>query len=218
MTTETLITSAATEPAAPAGTPQPATPTSAAATPAAADTLLTATATATEQTAPVADKPIDAAATKEVPQGAPEKYEFKPQEGNAFDEAVIGKFSEVAKELNLSQDNAQKVLDKMSPVLAARQAEAITALRSEWVTSAKADPEFGGAKLTENMAVAKQALDTFGSPELNKLLNESGLGNHPEIIRAFYRAGKAIAEDTFVAGRRSDSGDVMKNAAQILYK
>jgi len=28
----------------------------------------------------------------------------------------------------------------------------------------------------------------------------TGLGNHPEVIRAFYKAGKAISEDRFIPG------------------
>jgi len=134
------------------------------------------------------------------PEGAPEKYEFKAEEGVTLDDQVIGAFSEVAKELNLSQDAAQKVLDKMAPVIASRQAEQIEAAQAAWTDSAKTDKEYGGDKLQENLAVAKQALDTFGTPELRTLLNESGLGNHPEVIRVFYRAGKAISQDKFVSG------------------
>ena len=134
------------------------------------------------------------------PEGAPEKYEFKAEEGQAFDDQVIGAFSEVAKELNLSQEAAQKVLDKMAPVIASRQAEQVSAAQAAWTESAKTDKEYGGDKLQENLAVAKQALDAFGTPELRTLLNDSGLGNHPEVIRMFYRAGKAISQDRFVTG------------------
>lgn len=135
------------------------------------------------------------------PEGAPEKYEFKAPEGQKFDDTVLGAYSEIAKELNLPQEAAQKLLDKVAPVIQARQAEQIEAVRTAWGESAKTDKEFGGDKLTENLAVAKKALDTLGTPELKKLLNESGLGNNPEVIRAFYRAGKAISEDKFVAGK-----------------
>ena len=45
--------------------------------------------------------------TEEVKDGAPEKYEFKAPEGRNFDNEVINTFSEVAKELNLSQESAQ---------------------------------------------------------------------------------------------------------------
>lgn len=137
------------------------------------------------------------------PQGAPEAYELNLPEGVQLDEKGMGAYTDLAKELNLTQEAAQKVLDKMGPVIAGRHTEALTQARTQWFESTKADPEFGGEKLQENLGVARKALDQFGTPELSKLLNESGLGNHPEIIRAFYRAGKAISEDGFVAGGRS---------------
>lgn len=140
------------------------------------------------------------------PQGAPEKYEFKAADGATFDDAVIGAFSDVSRELNLTQDAAQKMLDKMAPVMQARQAEQFEAARNQWSESAKTDKEFGGDKLTENLATAKKALDTFGTPEFRSLLDQSGLGNHPEVIRVFYRAGKAISEDKFVTGGVGQSG------------
>lgn len=146
------------------------------------------------------------------PEGAPESYEFKAPEGTQFDDAVIGAFSEVAKELNLPQDQAQKVLDKMAPVIAARQAEKFQAARTEWAEAAKTDKEFGGEKLTENLGTAKKALDALATPELRTLLEESGLGNHPEVIRVFYRAGKAISEDRFVSGQagKTNQGDARR--------
>lgn len=131
---------------------------------------------------------------------APETYEFKAPEGQEFDSQVIGAFSDVAKELNLSQDAAQKLLDKMAPTLQARQAEQISALKTSWAESATADKEYGGDRLGENLGIAKAALDKFGTPELRTLLNESGMGNHPEVIRFMYRAGKAISEDGVVTG------------------
>lgn len=137
------------------------------------------------------------------PAGAPEKYEFKMPDGFQMDASASTAFSEVAKELNLTQDAAQKVLDKMGPVLAGRHADVLNQAKAQWVEGAKSDKEFGGDQFGENLAVAKKAIDKFGTPELLKLLNESGLGSHPEVIRVFYRAGKAISEDRFVTGGAS---------------
>ena len=146
------------------------------------------------------------------PEGAPESYEFKAPEGVQFDDTVIGAFSEVAKDLNLPQEQAQKVLDKMAPVMQARQLEQLQAARADWAESAKTDKEFGGEKLAENLGMAKKALDTFATPELRALLNESGLGNHPEVIRMFYRTGKAISEDRVVTGQggAANQGDARR--------
>jgi len=132
------------------------------------------------------------------PAGAPEKYEFKPQEGQEFDPEVLTAFSEIAKDLNLTQDAAQKLLDKMGPTMVSRQMEQLENVKNEWSQASQTDKEFGGDKLNENLAVAKKALDSFGTPELRALLNESGLGNNPEIIRFMFRAGKAISEDKYV--------------------
>ena len=37
-------------------------------------------------------------------------------------------------------------------------------------------------------------LDQLGTPELQTLLNESGLGNHPEVIRLLYKAARALGD------------------------
>ena len=167
---------------------------------------------ATQQEAPANQAPQAADAAKavgdqapEAPKGAPEKYEFKPVEGRELDSETMSTFAEVAKEAGLTQDAAQKILDRMAPQMAQRQQAQIEAIRNEWVAASKTDSEFGGEKIAENLATAKKALDQFGTPELRALLNESGLGNHPEIIRLMYRAGKAISEDTYV-GRAASVG------------
>ena len=139
--------------------------------------------------------------TEEVkPDVAPESYDFVAPEGSVYDPKVISEFSVVAKELNLSQEKAQSVLEKMAPAIKAQHMEQLESLKTEWLASAKSDKEFGGEKLSENLGYAKKAMDAFASPELRSLLEESGLGNHPELIRAFVKAGKAISEDTFVGG------------------
>lgn len=141
-----------------------------------------------------------------VKQSAPEQYEeFKSPEGVTIDSQALEDFTEVARELNLSQDDAQKVIDKMAPAMAARNEEVMSQLREQWLSDTSSDKEFGGEKLNENLGMAKKALDTFGSPELTQLLNETGLGNHPEVIRVFYRAGKAISEDGFVKGKGTEA-------------
>lgn len=147
----------------------------------------------------------------EAPEGAPEKYEFKAPEGREFDAEVLTVFSEVAKELNLSQKAAQKILDKVGPTIEARQVEQAQALRQEWADTSKADKEFGGDKLAENLSVAKKALDQFGNPELRSLLEESGLGNHPEIIRFMFKAGQALSEDSYVGPSPGGKGALPKD-------
>jgi hypothetical protein len=203
------------QPAAAAPAPAPA--------PAADGVAPGAAAAAPEQNAPAAkptDAPADTPAEGTDPAAAekptvPEKYEFVAPEGAQLNPEVMAKFEGVAKELGLTQEAAQKVVDAMGPQIAAAQAAQFEAVKTQWADSARTDKEFGGEKLAENLAVAKKALDAFGTPELRTLLNDTGLGNHPEIIRAFFKAGQKISGANFVAGGTTPSAS--SSAAATLY-
>lgn len=155
------------------------------------------------------------------PQGAPEEYaDFQLPDGVQLDAELTSDLKAVAKELNLTQEQAQKLADlaaSKTQGIGQRQMDSIKAAQAEWTESAKSDKEFGGTNLNENLGIAKKALDTFGTPELRTLLNDSGLGNHPEIIRAFYRAGKAISEDRFVPAGNSGRTGGSRDPAKSLY-
>lgn len=169
--------------------------------------------------APVSGQP-EGDGSNAVAEGAPESYaEFTAPEGKAFDAAVIEQFSAMAKELNLSQDKAQLVLDKMAPVIAQRQAEQIEAVRNQWADDTRADKEIGGDRLPETLSVARKAIESTATPELRKLLDESGFGNHPEVIRHFYKVGKAISQDSVVTSGDgiTASGNAARPAADVLY-
>ena len=138
---------------------------------------------------------------QEAKQGAPDNYEFNSKVADApqeLDSEVLTAFGDVAKELDLPQEDAQKVLNKVAPVIQERQAKMLEQVRADWANESQSDEEFGGEALTENLNVAKQALDAFGTDAFKSLLQETGFGNHPEIIRFMYRAGKAISEDSYV--------------------
>jgi hypothetical protein len=148
--------------------------------------------------------------------GAPEKYEpFVAPEGTALDATVLTQFEEAARELNLPQDKAQQLIDKMAPAMAQQQAAQMQQLSQDWQAAATADKEYGGDKLAENLAYATKAVDTFASPELKTMLRETGLGNHPELVRFMVRAGKAISEDKIVTGGAPASAS--RSAAEVLY-
>ena len=147
------------------------------------------------------------------PEGAPPEYEaFKLPENVSLDDAVIGDFKGLAKELNLSQDKAQKLVDlgasmqsKNATAFVQQQQGFVDKMAKGWEAEIATDPELGGAKQGEVLSVAKRAMTTFGTPALKQLLAQSRLGSHPEIVRAFYKAGQAISQDGFVPGRASSA-------------
>lgn len=150
----------------------------------------------------------DGAGTK-----APDSYEFTMPDGVQLDTAAADEFKGIAKEYGLTQEQAQKVAD-IGAKMVQRQAEAHVSQVQAWVDAVKTDKDIGGDKLNENLAIARKTIDTFGSPELKEVLNVTGLGNHPEIVKLAYKIGKAISDDGFVRGGNTSSP---KSAAEIMY-
>jgi len=125
-------------------------------------------------------------------------YEFKVPEGFDPNTEGMNELKATAKELGLTPEQAQRIADlgvKQAQGFAAQLADQQKTLTAQWAEETTTDKEIGGDKLPENLGVAKKALDTFGTKELKTLLNQSGLGNHPEIVRFMVKAGKAISED-----------------------
>lgn len=144
-------------------------------------------------------KPTDAA-----PQGAPEQYDFKqPEQGYKVDAETLSAFSGVAKELNLTQEAASKVLEVFRQKSEARAVADGDALVTGWEQATKADAEIGGVKLERSVALARKALEVYGTPALRQLLGPiasggSGLGSHAEVIRLLSKVGALVKEDAVV--------------------
>jgi hypothetical protein len=140
--------------------------------------------------------------------GAPDKYaDFKVPEGQKLDTDVIAKASPIFKELNLSQDGAQRLVDLYNG-LATAAAEAPMKLWADtqktWQTDSASrfgkDIEPGGKIIT---AFAR-AIDAHLPPTLAKnfrsVLDLTGAGNHPDFIEAFYTFARQLGEGTSVRG------------------
>lgn len=168
--------------------------------------------TAEEIAAEKAEKDAADKAEKDKKPAAPEKYEFVAPEGQELDANALSVFEPIAKELGLTQEQAQKLVD-IYPQIQQQQAEAWSKQIAEWGEQVKADKEIGGDKFNASVGLAQRALDQFGNPELREYLNASGLGNHPALVRFCAKVGKSMAEDSFVVPNQGGQ----RSAADILY-
>lgn len=156
-------------------------------------------------------------ATKTV---VPEKYDLKLPEKSPLDPGHLEKIAAFAKERGFSQEEAQAFVDHDNATLTAyvdQQKEQFSQTRNEWVESVKSDKEIGGENLPKSLEFAKRALTKFATPEFISELNETGFGDHPELVRAFARIGKLMGNDSLVIGGGSSAGDGKKTIAQQLY-
>lgn len=172
-----------------------------------------AAAAQTPEAKAAAEKAAKDAADKLAAAGAPEKYaDFNAPEGATLDAEVVTAFQGVAKKLNLLQDKAQLVIDKLTPVMRARAAAATAQVKADLLSAAKADKEFGGEKLEASVATAKLAIDAYFAPSFKKFLDDTGLGNQPEIIRGLLKIAQPLKQDGHVEGstKLGDTHDARK--------
>jgi len=162
---------------------------------------------------PAKTEEVAAEAEKPAPK-APEKYEFTLPDGVDLDAASTEKFTAIARELDLSQEQAQQLVSLEAERVQA-QAEAHARTVAEWRTAVETDKVLGGDRLKESVGVARAVLDKFGSPEISKILDTTGLGNHPALFTMLHRIGKAMAQDRFVVG--GETGAVNTDLASRLY-
>ena len=72
----------------------------------------------------------------------------------------------------------------------------------QWLQEVAGDSELGGDNLTASVARAQLALDRFDQDKsIGRLLEQSGYGNHPAVIRFFNRMADALMEDTPALGQ-----------------
>ena len=77
---------------------------------------------------------------------------------------------------------------------------------NKWRTEATEDPQLGGANLPATVARAQLALDRFDeSKRIGQLLEQTGYGNNPDVLRFFNRLADALMEDGLVQGQAGGS-------------
>jgi len=175
-----------------------------------------------EKAAPVAtqQEPSKESTTepaKKEEKAVPQTYTLKLPEGSLLKPEQLEKISSFAKEKGLSESDAQALLERESSVVSEFQSEQLKAwedTKTKWVESIKSDKEIGGPAFEKNVQFAKKAVDRFASPEFKKSLEETGFGNHPELVRVFARIGKAMASDQLIRGGEAPQ---RKSTEELLY-
>lgn len=165
------------------------------------------------------------------PEGVPEAYDLAT-EGVDLDADTVAEADPILRELGLTNDQA-KTLVPLAQKLTDRAVDATVndivargnAQRKEWLDSAKAAEDIGGAKWDTTMHAAAKGLDALGFVKADKAnnveahpfrlaLESTGFGNHPDMIRLCAKLGELVSEDgDFVRADASSpaaKGDVAK--------
>lgn len=126
--------------------------------------------------------------------------------GIEINNEVLERVSPILKAKGFTQGEFNQLLPEVAGLVAqtrdaTQQAvvDAIATTRKAWADASLADTEIGGTaeNLARSRAVSAKAIDHFGGVEFRKFLDETGLGNHPQMIRTMRKVGEEISESTF---------------------
>jgi uncharacterized sporulation protein YeaH/YhbH (DUF444 family) len=149
---------------------------------------------------------------EEKPEGAPEKYDaFKVPEGVTIDETAATEFGALAKELNLTQENAQKLVDyqvKFQQAQNARLDAVVKKQSDDWAA------ETLKSYKKEDLADARRGFKS-APKDVQTMLAACGFDNHKSFVEFFMKVGKSLKEDKFETGK--GKGGSGKSTANVIY-
>jgi hypothetical protein len=168
------------------------------------------------------DDDAEAKALAEADAKVPDAYQLDPIKIGDGDDAqeieidtqLLADVTPLLKEAGVTQGAAKKLAPavvKVQEQVMSRLGNEHAAMKADWEKAARADKDIGGSKIDETLALAGRALDKFGAPSVMKkdeatgqevetnefraLLNDTGLGNHPVMLKMFREIGKLVGED-----------------------
>lgn len=122
--------------------------------------------------------------------------DFAVPEGMELDSEALNEATPILKELNASQEQAQKMVDVAASMLskaAKKMADQHNAVVDGWrKETLETFGKDGEAKFQESVGRAEEVVKHFFNEDQRKVLTHYGLGNHP----AFFAMCMAIAEGT----------------------
>jgi hypothetical protein len=161
-------------------------------------------------------------------EGAPEKYEdFKLPEGIALEPKALEEATAVFKELGISQEGAQKLVDFHVKTLQEANEGPLKLWQdkqTEWKKEVAEDPKLG-PRLPEIKANYSRMLDAMGDPAASTAFKEmveyTGAGNNPAFIRMIDKIASHFAEGKPLAGGKpapvKEPGKAAGTGAHALY-
>lgn len=151
-------------------------------------------------------KPIE----EKKPEGAPEKYaDFTVPEGLKLSPELLTKAQETFKGMNLSQEQAQQMIDLHSGEIkriAEAPINAYNEMREGWKKEVFADATLAAnnelrPEVKANIAKAIDSMGAESAAKVREALNNTGVGDHPAIVRMFNHFAQFVTEGRPVQGR-----------------
>lgn len=130
----------------------------------------------------------------------PTEYSFDGVSGDVVytdeDKSLV---SDLGKELKLTNRQAKTLLQKGGAVISKYRNAAVEKQLKVWSREIYEDEQLGKEHFSDTKKNCSLALKHYGSDALKKLLLDSKLGNHPDVIRFFNAIGQDLREESSFA-------------------
>ncbi len=151
-------------------------------------------------------------------QTAPEHYVLKNANGEDVEPQELEMMSRMFKDVNLSQEQAQKLYsayEKEQSSFIEQSQKAFNQMRDDWFNQTISDPQLGGQNIGQTKLCIKRVMQQCGNKELSEFLNKTGLGFNPAMVRFMTKVGELLGNDNhFVQGQ----APVVINPLKARYK
>ena len=109
-------------------------------------------------------------------------------------------FRQLAHQIGLNNDQANVLFDAYVNAIAQQQEQEQSAFEQFEVENTQALQKEWGGSFDKNVELARRAFMNFATPEAVEIMEQTGLGNHPEILKVFSRIGELLQEDSVLPG------------------
>ncbi len=109
-------------------------------------------------------------------------------------------FRQLAHQIGLNNDQANVLFDAYVNAMAGQQEQEQNAFEQFEVENTQALQKEWGGSFDKNVELARRAFMNFATPEAVEIMEQTGLGNHPEILKVFSRIGELLQEDSVLPG------------------
>lgn len=116
-------------------------------------------------------------------------------DGYSFDGETPDHFKKTAHDIGLNQDQANQLRSYLVDIAQQDNQSARDNFDRQQVEyQQQLQQEFGG-DYNKNVELARRAFLRYGDADTVQFLEQSGLGNHPGLIKTFSKIGQALSED-----------------------
>ena len=128
----------------------------------------------------------------------PDQYDLSEIVPPEYDQTAVEQFKQKAFENGMSQEGVKKMAEWYKEVEVANLQKMEEARKQQADLQILELKKDFGVNFDREVNNARKALDAYTDNDFRKYMDDTGLGNHPALVKAFAKIGRELSEDRLV--------------------